>query len=306
MKLLTDFDGVWTDPRPEARAQGEVLDEALVDALPEADRPAASAWLARARRAVMASPRTYGWAPDGCRISAFADEDPFAPHAALLHYIERHAAHDPVARAMKEAAAAGGRSLDALGGWSHMEGVRRVVEVRGPGILPEAAEAGRRALALGLDVVVVSNSGTDKLARWFDHAGVPARVHPESVPGALRLRGGAGKFVLDERTTPLTLGDCVVETARPGYERILREERPDAVVGDVFSLDLALPLALKRAEPAFAGMRLFWLDVPESASALMRATLERHAAGEVEIVAGGLGSVVERLAGERAAQRPES
>jgi hypothetical protein len=38
-----------------------------------------------------------------------------------------------------------------------------------------------------------------------------------------------------------------VETSRPLYESILKEERPGAVVGDVFSLDLALPLHLSRS-----------------------------------------------------------
>ena len=49
-------------------------------------------------------------------------------------------------------------------------GVERVEARRGPAITPEAADAGRALLAAGVEVVVVSNSGTDKLRRWFAHA----------------------------------------------------------------------------------------------------------------------------------------
>jgi hypothetical protein len=38
----------------------------------------------------------------------------------------------------------------------------------------------------------------------------------------------------------------LVDTDRPGYREVLLEEKPNMVVGDVFSLDLALPLALVR------------------------------------------------------------
>src|SRR5262249_59945366 len=112
-------------------------------------------------------------------------------------------------------------------------GVERVEAARGPGITIAAADAGRLLLERGVDVVVVSNSGTDKLKRWFQHAGLPFRVHPERAPGALRLRGSAMKFVLAEgKADTIEAGGLVVDVARPRYETVLREERPDAVVGD--------------------------------------------------------------------------
>jgi hypothetical protein len=305
MKLLSDFDGVWTDPSAEAAAQGELLDRTLVGWAPETARVATADWLARARAACAADPRRYGWAPGGRAMSAFGDEDPFAPHSAILHYLHQHAA-DPVAAALLESIRAHGHAdLDAFGGWAHAGGVQTVVAKRGPGILPAAAEAGRRLLAAGIDVVVVSNSGADKLARWFEHAGVPfhlgdggTRAKRGSGPGALALRGGARKFVLDPaRSDRLELDGVTIEVARPSYESALREERPDAVVGDVFSLDLALPLALRRREPAFAGLRLFWLVHPYT-PAWLRARIE-SAAPEVECVTGGLPALADRLLAAR-------
>lgn len=301
MKLVSDFDGVWTFPEDESRAQGEALDAALIDALPTGERDAAAAWIRDGRSAATAEPTRYGWAPGG-RLSCFGDEDPFAFHSGFLHYLGARAGDgDPMAVRLRDAIVAEHGSIDRFGGWSHAEGVRRVAETRGPGVLPAAARAGRALLDGGIEVVVVSNSGTDKLAKWFDHAGVPHTVHPERKPGALRLRGSGRKFILDgERAEPIEIGQAWIETARPHYEEALRDEKPDAVVGDVFSLDLALPLALKRREKPFANMRLFWLIQPYTPPWL-REAVAASAGGEVEEVSGGLAGVAERVLGRPSA-----
>lgn len=294
MKLLSDFDGVWTDPAAEAAAQGEALDAALAALVPQERREAARAWVARARAATLAEPERWGWAAGG-RLAAFADEDPFSAHSALLHYLERHAAEGGMAAELHAAAvAAGGGSLDAFGTSSHLDGVARVESARGPGVLQAAAVAGRALLERGIEIVVVSNSERVKLERWLGHAGLPCTPHPERAPGALRLRGTARKHVLDpERSPRLQLDGASIELARPHYEAILREEAPDAIVGDVFSLDLALPLWLRRSEPAWRRVRIFWL-ARAYAPDRMRRALARHAP-EVEVVDGGFEEVAARL-----------
>ena len=50
-----------------------------------------------------------------------------------------------------------------------------------------------------------------------------------------------------------------VRLDRGDYHALLRAERADAIVGDVFSLDLALPLALRESEADFARLELFLL-----------------------------------------------
>lgn len=294
MRLLSDFDGVWTHPREEAAAQAAVLDGCLIDWAGPARRDEARAAVERMRHEVRANPQTYGWAPGG-RLSTFGDEDPFAEHSAVLHYLHLHAGDDPLLAALRDAVLANGHeSLEAFGGWCHREGVQRVEGARGPAILAPAADAGRALLTRGIEIVLVSNSGTDKLVRWFSHAGVPNTVHPERPAGSLWLRGGARKFVLEPgRSDILTLGGLAIETRRPHYEEILREELPQAVVGDVFSLDLALPLALKRREAAWRDVRLFWL-ARDYASPMVRRALAAQAP-EVEIVEDGLEGVAARL-----------
>jgi len=294
MKLLSDFDGVWTYPVEEGAAHGAALDAALEAALGEGERADVRAWVARARAALRAEPARWGWLSTG-RISAFADEDPFTEHGALLHYLESARTHDPLAARLAAAVEERDGTLDAFGGRAHVGGVREVEARRGPGITAAAAQVGRQLLARGVDIVVVSNSGTEKLKRWFEHAEVPCSVHPEQAPGALRLRGSARKFVLAPGAgDPLEAGDLRVDVARPHYEAVLREERPDAIVGDVFSLDLALPLALKRRDPAWTKTRLFWLLHPYTPER-MRRVIAGLPAGDVDIVEGGLPGVAERL-----------
>jgi len=296
MKLLSDFDGVWTFPREEGVAHGEALDSALEALVGEGERAGVREWVARARAAVRAEPLRYGWVSAG-RISAFADEDPFTEHGALLHYLSEQRAHDPLAARLAAAIEADGSTLDAFGGRCHVAGVQRVEARRGPGITPAAAAAGRAMLGRGVEIVVVSNSGTEKLDRWFRHADVPARVHPDHAPQSLRLRGSARKFVLAPGAGEgLEVGSMRVDIARSDYERVLREEKPDAVVGDVFSLDLALPLALKRREQAWRHVRLFWLLHPYTPERMKR-EIASLPSGEVEPVESGLAGVAERLAG---------
>lgn len=294
MKLLSDFDGVWTYPDEEGAAHGAALDAALIEVAGESDRAAVRDWIAGARQAVRAEPTRWGWSVAG-RLSAFADEDPFTAHGALLHYLHVRRDSDALAARLCAAIEGSGVVLEEFGGNAHVAGVKQVEARRGPGITAAAAAAGRRMLAGGIEIVVVSNSGNDKLKSWLGHAQVPARVHPERAAGELRLRGSARKFVLEPgRDDTLMAGGMRIDVARPHYEEVLREEAPDAVVGDVFSIDLALPLALKRREPSWRHVRLFWLVHPYT-PARMQAELAKLPAGEVEAVAGGLPAVAERL-----------
>ncbi len=294
MKLLSDFDGVWTYPDEEGVAHGAELDTALAGLVGEGERAQVLDWLAAARRAVRAEPTRWGWVSAG-RLSAFADEDPFTEHGALLHYLHDQRERDPLARRLASAAEAHGTSLDSFGGRCHVAGVQKVEARRGPGITAASAAAGRQLLAGGVEIVVVSNSGTEKLDRWFRHASVPASVHPERAERSLRLRGSARKFGLAPGAgESIAVGGMRVDVARPDYAKVLNEEHPDAVVGDVFSLDLALPLALKRRDVAWRRTRLFWLVHPYT-PARMRREIAALPDGEVEAVEGGLAAVATRL-----------
>lgn len=278
----------------EATVQGEILEERLLAALPTESRVRAAAWLAAARAEVAAEPARCGWVSAG-RVSAFGDEDPFIAHNALLARIAAGVLNDPVAASLREAVrAAGFDTLDAFGEFTHREAVARIERARGPAILPEAAAAGRALLARGHELVVASNSPPEKLRRWFGHAGLPCTLHPARGRASIRVRGSARKYELSAMARdPLMLGELAVAVDRPIYDRILGEERPDAVVGDVFSLDLALPLHLRRNDPEFPGLELFWLIRPYTPEWLAR-EVAAHAP-EVAPIEGGLTAVATRL-----------
>lgn len=94
----------------------------------------------------------------------------------------------------------------------------------------------------GAEVVVVSNSSSEKIEGWFRETGVG-----HGLSHALRVRGSAGKFILGATDEHLVLSGRRVCVDRPKYRAILAEERPDFVIGDVYSLDLALPHVMRRA-----------------------------------------------------------
>ena len=86
LKILSDFDGVWTDQGPEAQhilefAASEIARFAHED--PAATLARFSALADETRE----DPMSFGWAPQG-RISAFVDEDPLLATNSVLHLIE--------------------------------------------------------------------------------------------------------------------------------------------------------------------------------------------------------------------------
>ena len=193
-----------------------------------------------------------------------------------------------MAAALNDAILAHGFTLESFGGHAHAEGVKQVAAARGPGILPDAAAAGRRLLAHGVDLGGRAIPGTQKLARVV-------RTRRRSGRGLSRPARGRARIARRRpqvrarriATRPLVVGGAAIETARPHYENVLREERPDAVVGDVFSLDLALPLALKREDPASARCACSGWSSPTRRRWLRGRRRSARRGGQVECDRGG-------------------
>lgn len=262
MKILSDFDGVLTDQSEEAALVHRLFLEGLTRycRLPEA---AAKALIRRGEEAIEALPNRHGW-DFGGRITAFANEDLFIRQNALGACLDRMADEGDaeLIDLRLRLRAADLQDFKALAQLAYT----RMTEYTRNGELkpldPAAVETVKKLLDEGHEVVVVSNSGTDRILDLFHRAGVDAVAHDDAVHGAvlatgdlksdrktIRVRGGARKFELGPEPSGFEVSDYFVETARPVYEQIIREERPDAVIGDVFSLDLALPFHLGKTEP---------------------------------------------------------
>ena len=301
MKLLSDFDGVWTDPEPEANAVRSTM-IARTSALSGLSAEQVDADLRQLASIALATPAEHGWSPNG-RISAFADEDPLILGNAAAEVMRRQGMQGEgagdVAERCKQYCTAiladGFESIDAYADAIFREGTSSFRSEQGSALLPAARESAERMLELGLDVVVVSNSGEDKILHWFEMAGIPARsvnARKEDGERCLHVRGSAGKFVLGDGEEQLTIGERRIFVDRPMYIEAIRAEAPDVVIGDVFSLDLALPHVLRERGESWAPQQLVLAKnsyTPEWSGA-------QRAGGAIDHVVSGLSEFCDLLA----------
>jgi hypothetical protein len=246
MKLVADFDGVMTNLTHEAIRVQELLVEIWSGI--ETDPSIPKAWFESARQAVTQNPESWGWEIQG-RISAYADEDAFVQTNAIGSWLDAKSAKDPsLQSALKRLQSHGISSYKSLAQQAY---IRMTEEVMSSSLTPidsETQPALQRLTSMGVEVVITSNSGTDRILDIFQKAGIPAVAHPDRKLGSVRVRGDARKFELASTSRRILMGKREVDIARPIYEQILCEERPNVIIGDVFSLDLALPFELANSK----------------------------------------------------------
>jgi hypothetical protein len=234
VRIVSDFDGVWTDASQEVLAVRARLREDVARACRAAPSEVET-YLQEIFAVIHAAPHAHGWAPDG-RITAFVDEDPMSDVDAVCRLLLLDPAWDRYAAGLR---GAGFAEPTRLAHHAVMTGLRDFRATGGSLVLRGAGEILDALRDAGATVILVSNSATEKLEHYLRLAGV--------IPGSragLELRGGAEKWVLGGHDV-LALAGRHFHVDRPRYRAILEEERPDLVVGDVFSLDLALPHALR-------------------------------------------------------------
>lgn len=246
-KILTDFDGVWTTVDGQAAAVDAARVRRLVEmtSWSEADL---SACLDRVAAALATEPVAHGWRIDG-RITAYCDEDPFLRHNATMAGIGVLAGRgDQGCAVLRDVLAAGGHEdLGVLGSEIFLDASHAYLDRGGHDLLPSAPEVLTTLLARN-DVVFCTNFTTDAVARSWNPRGFVF-----DGTGGLTLRGEARKQVLTaDPVREVTYGDRPVAIDRAHYREALLAERPQVIVGDVFSLDLALPLAMAQDDPTWA------------------------------------------------------
>ena len=249
-RILVDFDGVWTTVDGQAAAVNEARVSRLA-ALTGWSTGDLDACLERVAGALTAEPAAHGWRLDG-RITAYCDEDPFLRHNATMAGIGVLADRgDAACLALRATlSAAGHDDLGALGSQIFLDASHAYLDRGGHDLLPDAPDVLRAVLAMA-DVVFCTNFTTHAVARSWTPRGF-VFDGPGATPG-LTLRGEARKQVLTaDPAREVTFGDRPVAVDRRHYRDALLAERPDVIVGDVFSLDLALPLAMAEADPSWA------------------------------------------------------
>ncbi len=247
-----DFDGVFTDPVQEGEAcfrafRNKIASLGLSSAGLETEEKVDS-WLGELRVREARHPFRFGWRSEG-KVSAFTFEDPFIRNIGLADYLDHLVLEgDPRAKGLllELSRLEKIRSFGELSEWAfHQLHLKKQPD-------PAAKAWVLSAIQRGHEVFIVSNSATDKIREFLDQASFPENARPS-------VRGGARKFGLGRSPRPLKIGESgtnpvLVDTDRPLYEAALLEIEPDVVIGDVFCLDLALPVHLKRAgKLAFRG-----------------------------------------------------
>ncbi|MHC4380104.1 MAG: hypothetical protein ACYSU1_03310 [Planctomycetota bacterium] len=260
--FLTDFDGVWTNPWRELQAVHQTVREELARLAGMAPEELESAYQ-EFRTAVLGQPERHGWHLDG-RFSSYVDEDYFAVPTSIGQYIDQAPCvtsgtlRDGVLREF-------GSVLEFLDHCYHDTCARFRLEVDHD--LTEGAERVLEWLCSEeVNVVFATNAPADKVMDWFSHHGFGVADARETDPGSspLRVYGRSGKQFLGDSGATMDFAGREVHVDRPHYREILERESPDLVVGDVLSLDLSLPLAMRveghKAAPKGIGI----MDLPHT------------------------------------------
>ncbi len=254
LKFLTDFDGVVTDLTDEALRVRHLFDSYLVELCGQDETHQC---LTICQEQLRENPHLHGWR-SGSRISAFANEDGFIYVNGLGACLDdrSNAGQTLPAKFRSALKKVEFESFTRLANHSYQTMVSETAKALVKPMDVGAGEVLKTLLSRGHQVVVVSNSGTERIRNILASSEVAEYLDGPDSP--LSIRGNAQKFVLGDSDDCLQSEGYRVSVDRPIYRSILLEERPDVVVGDVFSLDLALPLALSlRGERPLRDTRMF-------------------------------------------------
>ncbi|MBL7009542.1 MAG: hypothetical protein ISR76_11130 [Planctomycetes bacterium] len=242
MRIVSDFDGVWTEPAREARAVHATVVRELGLVLEEAHERV-EARLEEYAAAVMARPHAYGWLIDH-RLASFVDEDFFCLPAAMGQYIENGETES--ARQARDAVLRRWESLTVFMDHCFHSTCAAFREQVDHDLTHGAERVLEWLLARGATITWATNAPAEKIIGWFAHHGHQVADARETEPGSspLRVYGRAGKQWFGPTDRSLDFNGRTVPVDRPQYRAIVERESPDVVIGDVLSLDLAVPLGM--------------------------------------------------------------
>lgn len=258
MKILSDFDGVLTDLADEAARVRSLFEIRLGEG--PLSFSEIQAHLRVLQRTLMASPHLFGWKIKG-RIAAFCNEDSFILTNALAAHLEDLASQwvEPWVELRNYFQAREISSYYELAQQCYTQMTAETSKGERHPLDPHAVEFLKKNLAQGVEIVIVSNSATERICEMLERDGLNPTRHDDNHSAQFRVRGGAGKFLLGDSPSLFPFAQYQVDLDRPRYEIILREEKPDWVIGDVFSLDLALPYSLRAKQVAGFDQLKVWL-----------------------------------------------
>jgi phosphoserine phosphatase len=256
MHLVSDFDGVWTFPLAEATVIRQLIISRLA-AAGQLSLSTVTAAFAAIEAEFHRRPFDFGWKFAG-KITAFALEDLYGLNNAVAEvFWDGSIATIPHREELQIAIRQLAISAEDFANAVFRDGRQAFHQQGGVTLLPQAAAIMQEICQQGHRVTVVSNSKTDHIQQLFDQAGVDLAT--------FTIIGGAQKFFLaplEQLPAAWPWNGATINLQRPHYWDLLTRLQPDAVIGDVLSLDLALPLYLRTIDPQWADFRAGLIQQP--------------------------------------------
>lgn len=248
MHLVSDFDGVWTDPRAEADAIRDLMISRLVE-VTELPQERVKTIFSEIEQEFIQNPFNYGWLFEG-NITAYAMEDMYGRNHAIAIAIWDNKPSFEESPLLREAIVKLSSNADNFANDCFRDGRDSYREINKSFLVPQAAEVVSKLRERGYKMTIVSNSKVTHILDLFEAADVSL--------DSFEVIGGARKFHLGfVPSIPETLNwqGAQVSLKRPHYLEVLERLKPDAVIGDVFSLDLSLPIYLRNNQEGWKHFR---------------------------------------------------
>jgi 2-hydroxy-3-keto-5-methylthiopentenyl-1-phosphate phosphatase len=266
IKLVSDFDGIWTNQEAEAEFVWNYIIKKLsaITGKPESEM---MDFLNMTKQEMNKEPFLYGWMNNGS-TACFFGEDPFGDNNAIFDFIGRKYAssdNDDLTSRIKKIGKSildsGYANFDKFANDCFFESTGKFKEEGKLNPCPEAKEVLETLFGMDVDAVVASNSKTLKIEHLFSKIGYKPTNEESPERGRLHARGNSMKFIIDKEFTVIPEflnidGNYKVPIRRKSYYKVLQEEKPDYVIGDVFSLDIALPLYLRLNDSEFFNLKV--------------------------------------------------
>lgn len=261
IKLVSDFDGIWTNQELEAEYVWDYIISRLSQ-LTGLNIEEADSFLKEIKSEMDAKAYKYGWFNNG-KIACFYQEDPFGDNNAIFDYIgkvyNKHSnslISERIYKIGKHILDGGYSSFDIFSNNCFFESTGKFKE-EGK-LLPHSSARSvlDKLFQNNIQVVIASNSKTTKIEYLFSLMGINTEEKDK-----FYARGNSLKFMIenDFKEVPEALkidSNYNVNLRRQAYYNVLCEELPDFVIGDVFSLDLSLPLYLRLNDIRFKDLKV--------------------------------------------------
>ena len=263
MKLISDFDGIWTNQDIEAKYVWNYILDSVSD-LTGMMKTDADKFFSKCKTEMDKRPYEYGWILNG-KVSAYYKEDPFGDNNAIFDFINREiSADDEFKNSLTTVKNSILKKHSSLADFSQVCFMNSTKQFKVEGKLNPIETTKYIVDKLnsdGVEIIVASNSKTEKIKYLFSKAGIDVTDETASQRNGVHARGDARKFVIDNDYNELPEYLTVTEKfkvalRRSSYHKILSEEKPDFVIGDVFSLDIALPLYLRLNDKSFENLKV--------------------------------------------------